>query len=181
MHKQYLLTNSSNKHHFLIDSISKLRIGSSRVQILPPAVRLNEDCLESYPDCNLCVVDKRPLLETSRLERHSLNSPDEPGLVLAITAFLEVLPYREELRPFSESGFWQSKRRGSLWVLKQQLNSLRYDFRKLIITKDKERERGYWAEHSRLKWKQLRNDKNKCFPGTFLAERIWFLLRSSNS
>ena len=72
--------------------------------LLEAALREKEDCLDSYAGV-LCAVDKRPLLETSRLERLSLYSPDELGLLLEMIAFLEVLPYREELRPFSESGF----------------------------------------------------------------------------
>lgn len=58
----------------------------------------------------LCVVEGRPLLETNRLFRLSPCSPEELGLLLEMTAFLEVLPYRE-LRPLSESGCWKMKAR----------------------------------------------------------------------
>lgn len=81
-------------------------MGSSR-ELLPPvaaALREKEDCLESKGVRVLCVVECRPLLETSLLERLSLNSADELGLLFDIIAFLELFPYREELLPLSESG-----------------------------------------------------------------------------
>lgn len=66
-------------------------------------VRVYDD-LASNPGRILCVVEGRPLLDTIRLVRFSLCSTEELGLLLEMIAFLELLPYREELRPLSGSG-----------------------------------------------------------------------------
>lgn len=50
------------------------------------------------------MVDRRPLLETSRLDRLSLGSPEELGRLLDMTGLFEVLPFLDELRVLSESG-----------------------------------------------------------------------------
>jgi hypothetical protein len=53
------------------------------------------------------VVDRRPLLETSRLDRLSLGSPEELGRLLDMTGLFEVLPFLDELRVLSESGCYK--------------------------------------------------------------------------
>ena len=67
-------------------------------------MRVKEDDFDSNPGWILCVVDRRPLLETSRLERPSVGSPEELGLLLEMIALFELLPCREDDRTFSESG-----------------------------------------------------------------------------
>ena len=89
--------------HFLIERNSKLRKVSSRAPLAVTA-RVWDDDLGSNPDWSLCEDVRRPLLESNRPERLSLGSPEELGLLLDTTAFLVLLPYREELRPFSGSG-----------------------------------------------------------------------------
>lgn len=64
------------------------------------APREKDDGLGSIPI--LFVVDKRPLLDTNLLDRPSVGSPDELGL-LKMTALFEELPFRDVL-PLSESG-----------------------------------------------------------------------------
>lgn len=49
----------------------------------------------------LYALDGRLAVDVSRPVRLSEWSPEELGLFDEIKAFLEVLPYREELRPFS--------------------------------------------------------------------------------
>ena len=49
------------------------------------------------------MVDRRPLLEISRLDLLSLGSPEELGLLLDMTGLFEVLPFLDELRVLSES------------------------------------------------------------------------------
>lgn len=92
--------------HFLfpvpIDRSSKLFSGSSRLPLVPAA--REKDDLDSRPGWTLWVVDRRLLLETSRLERLSLGSPEELGLLLVMKGLFEELPFREELRALSESG-----------------------------------------------------------------------------
>lgn len=67
------------------------------------AVRVNDDDLDSNPGWILWEEDMRLLLDTSRLDRPSLGSPEELGLLLEMRALFEVLPFRE-VRPLSESG-----------------------------------------------------------------------------
>lgn len=66
------------------------------------AVRVNDDDLDSNPGWILWEEDMRLLLDTSRLDRPSLGSPEELGLLLEMRALFEVLPFRE-VRPLSES------------------------------------------------------------------------------
>lgn len=48
------------------------------------------------------MVDKRPVLDTNRLERPSVASPDELGLLLEMAGLFEELPFLE-VRALSES------------------------------------------------------------------------------
>lgn len=48
------------------------------------------------------MVDRRPVLDSNLLERLSVGSAEEVGLLLDMTALLEELPFLE-LRPLSES------------------------------------------------------------------------------
>ena len=48
------------------------------------------------------MVDRRPVLDTNLLERLSVGSPVEAGLLLEMAALLEELPFLE-VRPLSES------------------------------------------------------------------------------
>lgn len=96
-----------------IDRSSKLLSASSRPPLVA-AVLVKDDVLDSNPGWNLWVVDRRPLLETSRLDRFSLGSPEELGLLLDTTGLFEVLPLRE-LRPLSESGCCKEGRRKRMW------------------------------------------------------------------
>lgn len=48
------------------------------------------------------MVDRRPVLDTNLLERLSVGSAEEVGLLLDMIALLEELPFLE-LRPLSES------------------------------------------------------------------------------
>lgn len=94
--------------HFLlpvpIDRSSKLLSVSSRLPRVPAVAARVKDDLDSKPGWTLCVEDKRLLLETSRLDRPSLGSPEELGLLLDIIGLFEELPLRVELRALSESG-----------------------------------------------------------------------------
>lgn len=85
-----------------IDRKSKLRRVASRPD-LEPEPRARADVFDSNPGWILWVVDRRPLVDIRRLDRLSLGSPDELGLLVDTTALFEVLPFRE-LRPLSESG-----------------------------------------------------------------------------
>ena len=98
---------ATNSPHFLIESSSKLLRGSSRVPFVA-AVRVNDDDLDSNPGWILWEEDMRLLLDTSRLDRPSLGSPEELGLLLEMRALFEVLPFRE-VRPLSESACWKVK------------------------------------------------------------------------
>lgn len=95
--------------HFLfpvpIDRSSKLLSVSSRPPRVP-AVRVKDD-LDSRPGWTLWVVDRRLLLEINRLDRLSLGSPEELGLLLDIIGLFEALPLRVELRALSESGCYK--------------------------------------------------------------------------
>ncbi|PSR89759.1 Casein kinase 1-like protein [Actinidia chinensis var. chinensis] len=97
----------TKSHHvyFLMERNSKLRSGSSR---LVNAVRVKDDDFGSTPSWIFCVLDKRPALEASRLERTSLGSPDEAVGLLAEMARFEELPFRE-VWPFSESNSCKCK------------------------------------------------------------------------
>lgn len=64
-------------------------------------VRVKDDDFGSTPGWILCAVDTRPPLEASRLERTSLGSVEEVGLLAEMARF-EELPFRE-VRPLSES------------------------------------------------------------------------------
>ena len=86
-----------------IDRSSKLLSVSSRPPLVA-AVRVKVVVLDSNPGWILWVVDRRPLLDISRLDRFSLGSPEELGRLLDTTGLFELLPLREELRPLSESG-----------------------------------------------------------------------------
>lgn len=86
--------------YFLIERSSKLRRGSSRFPFMIE-VRVKDDDFGSTPGWILCVVDTRPPLEASRLERTSLGSVEEVGLLAEMARF-EELPFRE-VRPLSES------------------------------------------------------------------------------
>lgn len=88
-----------------IVSSSKLRRESSRPPLAAGA-RVNDDDFNSKPGWILWVVDRRPLPETSRLERLSVGSPEELGRLLDTIALFEVLPFREELRGLSDSACW---------------------------------------------------------------------------
>ena len=63
------------------------------------------------------MVDSRPLLDTSLLERLSVGSPEELGLLLDTAALFDELPFRE-VRPLSESGCCHEKHQ----------DFLKYDF-----------------------------------------------------
>lgn len=64
-------------------------------------VRVKDDDFGSTPGWILCVADTRLPLEASRLERTSLGSVEEVGLLAEMARF-EELPFRE-VRPLSES------------------------------------------------------------------------------
>lgn len=63
------------------------------------AVRENAGGFESKASCwaPLCVLDTRPVLDTSRFARGSVKSPEELGLVPDMAALFEELPFREFL------------------------------------------------------------------------------------
>lgn len=97
-----------------MDRSSKLLSVSSRPPLVAVA-RLNEDDLDSNPGCTLWVVDNRPLLESNRLDRFSLGSPEELGRLLDTTALFEVLPFRDDDRGLSESVCWGRGKKGNGW------------------------------------------------------------------
>lgn len=115
--RSWILTQALLTLYFLfpvpIDRSSKLLSASSRPPLVA-AVRVKDVVLDSNPGWILWVVDRRPLLETSRLDRFSLGSPEELGLLLDTTGLFEVLPLRE-LRPLSESGCCKEERRKRMW------------------------------------------------------------------
>lgn len=78
--------------YFLIERSSKLLRGFSRLPFVGPA-RVKDDDLDSNPGWVLWAAERRPLLETSRLERPSPGSPEELGRLLEITALFEMLPF----------------------------------------------------------------------------------------
>ena len=94
-----------------IERSSKLRRASSRPPLVAAVVRLKVVVLDSNPGWSLWVVDRRPLLETNRLDLFSLGSPEELGRLLETTGLFEALPFRDELRALSESGFYRKGER----------------------------------------------------------------------
>lgn len=103
-----LLCTIRTSIYFLIERKSKLRRGSS-LEPLVTAFREYVGGLDSVPGWILWVVDTRPTLDTNRLDRPSVKSPEELGLLLLVTAALfEELPFRE-VRAFSESASCQTQ------------------------------------------------------------------------
>jgi len=127
LHKQIFVPDRCRAYFLFplpIDRSSKLLSVSSRPPLVARA-RVKEDDFDSSPGWILWVVDRRPLLEASRLDRFSLGSPEELGRLLEITALFEVLPFREDDRGLSESGC--CKREG---IYKKQQAVEKLKFRK---------------------------------------------------
>lgn len=98
---------SDESSHFLfpvpMDRSSKLLNVLSR-PLLVAVARVKEDDCDSNPGWIFWVVDRRLLLETIRLDRFSLGSPEELGRLLDITALFEELPFLDDERGLDESG-----------------------------------------------------------------------------
>uniref|UniRef100_A0A2P2JVF0 Casein kinase I isoform delta-like protein n=1 Tax=Rhizophora mucronata TaxID=61149 RepID=A0A2P2JVF0_RHIMU len=77
-----------------MDRSSKLLSVPSRPP-LEAAARVKDDDLDSNPGWILWVVDRRPLLESNRLDRISPGFSDELGWLLDTPALFEVLPFRD--------------------------------------------------------------------------------------